>query len=873
MCSLGPVQLAEAPTSGNGGTAGNNGAMVVMPAPTAPVAAAAPGSALRIDHVSVTAADTAILNDVCLQVAPGEIVGIAGESGSGKSTLVGCIAGRVAMRSGSITVGGHRLGGPRRARRSPIGIIWQSVEQCDNLDIADNLMLGGETRRLARSAYRLRSAAQDLIRDLGLDLPDVSQPMAGLTRGEQQLVAIARAMRDDPPVLVADDPTFALGAHETDAVEQLLTRLRRGGTAIVLISSDIHQLLRVCDRVAVMRHGRITTQVDPTVTHVDDLAALIVGERIATSARRQLLRIQDLADQLTTRGSMTSSLPLILTALGAALGATTLCLHVLRDDVAELASSAGLTDAQRVELARIPLGSGPIGRAVGDGVISHEPRSPWTGLLGESGGCFAVPITGSTGTLGAITVLTTSRQALTDDELDLVGLYAGYAANAIEHERLLGEITARNGVLETIRSALEVLSGPGNFDDALTEALEVLRAGTGAECVVLGGPGSDARRLRWVGARTRGVRAAIEDEPATTGPGATGLAASEPATVDPGSLEPALAEAWRVAEELMRRPQPATPLPDGYGVATFQTPDGRGILLARWQPRGRGDDGDNHDLLADTAHFLRLAFERQDADRARQEASALRRAEQLQQEFFARLSPELRTPLTAIRGYASSLTQPDVQWDAASQHAFLTRISEESDRLGRLVGDLLDFSAMESGVLTLHRDWCELPLVLDAARGCLPVPDASRVTIRAGADIPAVWADHDRLEQVFVNLIGNAIRHNPPETTVAVEISRSAGRTVSVTVSDDGVGLPDAGDTGEFTHLRSATSGSGLGLSIVRGIVTAHGGTVTPEPVARGTRWRIVLPEDPPADSPTPDDPAPGHSTQHHPTRQGSDDT
>ena len=146
---------------------------------------------------------------------------------------------------------------------------------------------------------------------------------------------------------------------------------------------------------------------------------------------------------------------------------------------------------------------------------------------------------------------------------------------------------------------------------------------------------------------------------------------------------------------------------------------------------------------------------------AHQETLTLRRSQELQRGFLGRLSHELRTPLTAIRGYASSLLQPDVTWDAESQQRFLARIAAESSRLGRLVNDLLDFSAIESGILRLQSDWCDIPLVLDAAVACLPPASAPQIEVNCEPGLPVVWADHDRLEQLFVNLLTNAIVPQP----------------------------------------------------------------------------------------------------------------
>jgi signal transduction histidine kinase len=291
-----------------------------------------------------------------------------------------------------------------------------------------------------------------------------------------------------------------------------------------------------------------------------------------------------------------------------------------------------------------------------------------------------------------------------------------------------------------------------------------------------------------------------------------------------------------------------TPMLMGAGrsrslLVSFGAPTGPAVLAARW---GRHDlPAYATALLEDAANSLRLALEREEAERAHREATTLRRTQQLQREFLSRLSHELRTPLTAVRGYASSLMQPDVTWDGPSQERFLTRIAAESARLGRLVDDLLDFSAIESSVFRLHPDWCDLPLVIDAAVACLTPAAAARVEVRAEADLPVVWADHDRLEQVFVNLLDNSLRHNPPSTRVQVDAMADEGGGVMVTVADDGRGVHDellAGPAGASKIRRSPTAGAGLGLSITRGIIDAHGGSISLDRVSSGTCFRVLLP-------------------------------
>jgi signal transduction histidine kinase len=212
------------------------------------------------------------------------------------------------------------------------------------------------------------------------------------------------------------------------------------------------------------------------------------------------------------------------------------------------------------------------------------------------------------------------------------------------------------------------------------------------------------------------------------------------------------------------------------------------------------------------------------------------------------MNHELRTPLTAIQGYASTLRQTDVDWDTSSQHRFLESIASESARMGRMVGDLLDFSAIDSGTMRLVRDWCDLELVLEAARRCVAAP-RSLISLEARAALPSVWADHDRLEQVFVNLLDNAVLHGSGLTRVSVEVGHDPGAgTVTVRVADDGAGIPsELGDRVFLPHERGAAAGPGvgLGLAIARGIVEAHGGRISLEPVAKGTAVAVVLPVEP----------------------------
>ena len=276
-------------------------------------------------------------------------------------------------------------------------------------------------------------------------------------------------------------------------------------------------------------------------------------------------------------------------------------------------------------------------------------------------------------------------------------------------------------------------------------------------------------------------------------------------------------------------------------AVAFTAVGGPTVLLASWRrvPPTKEETA----LMEDAANSLRLALEREEAAHAHQEAAALRRSRELQRGFLSRLSHELRTPLTAIRGYASSLMQPDVTWDRDSQQRFLDRIAAESARLGRLVDDLLDFSAIESGIMRLQRDWCDMRLVIEAAIACLPPEHAKEVTLTCDPGLPVVWADHDRMEQVFVNLLNNAFGHNPPGTRVQVTAEAGPAEVV-VSVLDDGLGLPPELAAAPFEPARRprASTGAGLGLSIAKGIVQAHGGLLELAAQPKGTCFSVYLP-------------------------------
>ena len=415
------------------------------PAATAAAAGTQTGSVplLTVSRLSVSYGRIRALDDVHLSVRSGELVALAGENGAGKTSLVRCIAGDVVPASGEIYLGGRRVpADPAGAARQGVAVVWQDLALCDNLDVAANILLGKESRRLLLSDTRFHAAAASLLAELRIPLKDTTRSVRSLSGGQRQLVAVARAMGSKPRLLALDEPTASLGVKESAQVEELIMGLREQGTTILLACHDIDQMFRLADRIVVLRQGRIVADLRPADTHPDDVVALLSGQQIDSSARRQLTRLHGLTDRLVS-ADPSSSLSLILSALGAALSSERLCIHLVSDRTLFCAASLGFTPGQLEPWARLPFGpgGGPVGMAAADErpVIADNVRvgAAWRSFRDlaktvKVASSWSVPVLGPSGLSGVITVFRTQHGAPQRDELDLVTVYAGYAANAIE---------------------------------------------------------------------------------------------------------------------------------------------------------------------------------------------------------------------------------------------------------------------------------------------------------------------------------------------------------------------------------------------------------------------------------------------------------
>jgi len=783
---------------------------------------------LVVSHLVVSFGSLQVLRGVDFELKAGELVALVGENGAGKSTVVRCVAGDLAPTSGEVLFAGARA----RPDAEGLAVVWQDALLCDNLDVPANLFLGREPGRWYLSEVKAFRAASRVLKSYGIRF-DSTRPVRGLSKGQRQLIAVARAMETRPRLLVLDEPTASLGVQEARQVEELVAELKARGTTVLLVSHDLQQVFSLADRVLVLRAGRVAADLVTSGTHPDEVVAIMSGHDPGATARHQLGRLQALVDQLA-KAKAATVLPLILSALAAALSTGQLCIHLLEGRSLRLVAATGLPKELAEAWSVLPVGpgGGPVGRVAESGqtfieqdIARSSAWKPFVRLARLAGArsSWSVPLVASSGLIGVITGCQPFAGQPQRDQIDLVSLYAGYAASAIERDKLFEEVTARNQVLETIRDMLETLAGPEPVPKALLAALTSLQRGLGATEVELWAQDNGLGNARCLAFLDRDGHP--HAEPMRPGP-------------EPGVFAGLAGAPHKVGE--------------GAIATSFAVPSGRAALVARWWHRGLPEYAEA--LLEDAAHSVRLAFERGEAEEAHQQAAALRRSHQLQRDFLSRLSHELRTPLTAIQGYATSLLAPDVTWDDESKARFLSRIAGESARLGRLVGDLLDFSAIESGLLRLQLDWCDPALVIEAAVSCLPPEGARSVKVSCAPLVPPVWADHDRLEQVFVNLLDNALHHNAPGVSVRVEVFLDGPATLAVRVADDGRGLPDelrtqlSSPRGLVPTYSGSRSGAGLGLGIARGIVEAHGGSMLLEPTTTGTSFLVLLPTEGPGE-------------------------
>jgi len=216
---------------------------------------------LEIRGITKSFGSVQALSDVDFEVHDGEVMALVGDNGAGKSTLIKCVAGIHQYDEGEVLFDGKpvHISGPKEAARLGLEVVYQDLALCDNLDVVQNMYLGREEHDLfhrlkepvmeQHTAATLKSLAVTTIRS-------IRQPVATLSGGQRQSVAVAKAVQWNSRVVLLDEPTAALGVAQTEQVLALVKRLADQGLAVVLISHNLHDIFEVANRITVLRLGR-----------------------------------------------------------------------------------------------------------------------------------------------------------------------------------------------------------------------------------------------------------------------------------------------------------------------------------------------------------------------------------------------------------------------------------------------------------------------------------------------------------------------------------------------------------------------------------------------------------------------------------------
>lgn len=221
---------------------------------------------LALEDIVVAYGALKAIDGVSLTVARGDVLGVCGDNGAGKSSLMKVIAGALAPASGTVRIDGEvaALPGPRAALRRGVAAIYQDLALAPRLTIAENVFMGAELVRPAPGLGwmalldkpAMRRAAAEYLARLRIDMPDPDTPVARLSGGQRQAVAIARALRWNARLIVMDEPTAALGVRETERVLDLIRGLAEAGVAVVLVCHNMDHVMAVASHVLVLKQGR-----------------------------------------------------------------------------------------------------------------------------------------------------------------------------------------------------------------------------------------------------------------------------------------------------------------------------------------------------------------------------------------------------------------------------------------------------------------------------------------------------------------------------------------------------------------------------------------------------------------------------------------
>ncbi|WIG61009.1 MAG: D-xylose ABC transporter, ATP-binding protein XylG [Ktedonobacterales bacterium] len=229
------------------------------------------------------------LRNVDFEVYAGEVVGLVGDNGAGKSTLIKIVAGVYSADSGNYLIDGRRVSVSRPQDANHLGIetVYQDLALCDNLDVVSNLFLGREetvNNLPFMSSNEMERRTIEVLHQLDVKIRSVRAPVATLSGGQRQSIAVAKTILRNARMVILDEPTAALGVAQTKQVLNLIKRLRSQGLGVVVISHNLADVFEVVDRVIVMRLGRRVASFDIKSTTTEQVVAAITGAEFSDNA-------------------------------------------------------------------------------------------------------------------------------------------------------------------------------------------------------------------------------------------------------------------------------------------------------------------------------------------------------------------------------------------------------------------------------------------------------------------------------------------------------------------------------------------------------------------------------------------------------------
>ena len=227
------------------------------------------------------------LNEVDFHVDAGQVMALVGDNGAGKSTLIKCVAGIYPIDGGQVLWNGENVDihGPKDAARHGIEVVYQDLALCDNLDVVQNMFLGRETRSTLRRLDEAKMERQttDVLKDLSVTtIRSVRQTVAGLSGGQRQSVAVAKAVLWNSKLVILDEPTAALGVAQTRQVLDLVKRLGEQGLAVVLVSHNMSDVFEVADYITVLRLGQNVAEYKRSETNQREVVEAITAGELHT---------------------------------------------------------------------------------------------------------------------------------------------------------------------------------------------------------------------------------------------------------------------------------------------------------------------------------------------------------------------------------------------------------------------------------------------------------------------------------------------------------------------------------------------------------------------------------------------------------------